>query len=118
MSVKIEGNKISMTRGDSFVARLDLKLGNETYTPSENDHIRFALKHAKLNRKGTDFADEEPILFIPIPSNTRILEIRPEATKNLGFGKDYRYDIQIMYSNGRVETFITDSPFELLREVD
>ena len=119
MSVKIENNKIIMTRGDSLIARVILRnkdTGTE-YTPTAEDQIRFALKHSKMNRKKTDFADEEPLLLIPIPSLTQLLEIKPEDTKELEFGDIYTYDVEITYADGRVDTFITESPLELTPEV-
>lgn len=119
MSVKIKDNKITMTRGDTLLARVIMKMDDtkEEYVPTEQDFIRFAIKHSKMNRKRTEFVDEEPLFIKQIPSSTLILEIEPEDTAGLEFGDKYVYDIEITYEDGRVDTFIPDAPFELTPEV-
>lgn len=122
MSVEIEGNKIKMTRGDTLLAEIQCfrKEGDELvpYTPENGDKVRFALKHATMNKNKTEFIEEEPLIRRDIPIDTMLLELYPEDTKELGFGRNYTYDIEITFADGRVSTFIEDSPFELTREVD
>ena len=109
-----------MTRGDTLIAEVNItkKEDGEPYTPEEGDSVRFALKHSTLNRTKTEFVDEEPLILRDIPIDTMILELYPEDTKSLGFGKNYVYDIQLTFADGRVDTFITEAPFELTKEVD
>lgn len=122
MSVKIKKNAITHTRGDTLRAKVDLWIDDETpYIPESGDSIRFALKHPLLKEKEGDpgykeYVDQDPIFTVPIPSDTLILHIEPEKTKNLGFGK-YEYDIEITYSDGTVDTFITAAPYEITKEV-
>ena len=75
---KIEGNKITLTKGDSFY--------------------------------------EEPLIEKIIPNDTQILHLDPDDTKNLKV-QTYRYDCEITYENGDVDTFINDEEFVLAPEV-
>ena len=117
-----EDYEISMTRGDTFRANIEVIVDDEVYTPVAGDSVRFALKHKEmkdkdLTRRGyKDFEDDEPLLVKEIPIDTMILEIEPEDTKNLGFGK-YRYDLEITFSNGDVDTFVANTSFEITPEV-
>lgn len=113
---KIIGNSITLTRGDSLVLQLELTRNGETYTPAEDDLIRFALKRNKLKQDGSDFVDDEPLALINIPNDTLTLEITPGATKTLAFG-NYVYDIEITFADGKVDTFIDNENFILTPEV-
>ena len=117
MSFSVKNNKITLTRGDTFVATVEMNKDGEPYTPQEGDVIRFAVKHPTMNASKTDYADAEPLIEKVIPNGTLILQLDPEDTKPLGFG-DYVYDIQITYANGRVDTFITTAQFKLTPEVE
>ena len=115
----IDGTKIKMTRGDTFRASIEILVDDEVYTPVDGDSVRFALKHKEMSkdRNGySDFVDEEPILVKSIPTDTMILELLPEDTKGFSFGK-YKYDLEITFSNGDVDTFVADASFELMAEV-
>lgn len=117
MSFSIKGTKITLTRGDTFIANIGMSKDGEVYTPQEGDVIRFALKHPTMNSTKTDYVDVEPLITKVIPNNTLVLRLEPEDTKSLGFG-DYVYDVQITYADGRVDTFITASPFKITPEVE
>ena len=97
---QIDGNNITLTRGDSLTIQLSLTKDGETYTPSEGSSIRFAMK-----RKYTD-PDENVLLVKDIPIDTLVLEIEPEDTKPLTMKSKYVYDIQLTDETGRVDTFI------------
>lgn len=124
MSVKIKKNTITHTRGDTLRAKVDLWLDaeqTEPYIPEAEDVIRFALKHPALKQKEDDpgyeeYVDQTPIFTVVIPSDTQILHIKPNQTKNLGFG-EYEYDIEITHADGTVDTFITAAPYNLTKEV-
>lgn len=106
---KILGNNITLTRGDTFKANVDLFNRDGTaYTPEQGDAIRFALKK--------DYGDAEPILNISIPNDTRLLHIEPNDTKTLPFG-NYVYDIEITKADGTVDTFIAEAVFNIAPEV-
>lgn len=114
--VSVDGNKISMTRGDTLRVKVSITVDGEQYVPTERDVIRFALKHDTLNSARTEFTDAEPLITVEIPNDSLILELEPSDTKTLGFGK-YAYDIQITFADGTVDTFISDR-LQLTKEVD
>lgn len=117
MSVKIEGNKITMTRGDTLIAEVFITDSHgDPYYPESGDSIRFALKRPIMTSGNKEYKDREPLIVKTIPINTMILQIDPVDTKPLDFGK-YVYDIELTYANGNVDTFITTAPFELSPEV-
>lgn len=106
---KIEGNKITLTKGDSFYCEVGMNTETgEAYTPQEGDVIRFGLKLTAN--------DEEPLIEKIIPNDTQILHLDPDDTKDLKV-QTYRYDCEITYENGDVDTFINDEEFVLAPEV-
>lgn len=116
MSYKVSGNAIQLTRGDSFSAEIKLYQGQHQYTPEEGDVIRFAVKSPGMTAGNGDYLDDEPIILKEIDHETMTLELEPNDTKSLAFG-EYVYDIEITFSDGTVDTFITASPFILTPEV-
>lgn len=110
MSFKVKKNTIFLTRGDTFKAHLTINNPDGTeYTPQEGDTVRFALKE--------NIEDQECLILRDIPTDTMLLVLNPEDTKNLEFGS-YVYDIQLTKANGDVDTFITASKLKLTAEVD
>lgn len=116
MSVKIEGNRISLTRGDTLTLQVSILVDGEAYAPVTGDEVRFALKRAKMDDARTAYIDRRPLIYKTIPNGTLILTLEPEDTKPLGFGT-YDYDVQITFEDGTVDTFISDQLI-LTREVD
>lgn len=109
MSYSVKGTTISLTRGDTFGADIEIFRPDGTlYTPNEGDQIRFAMKQK--------ISDPEPLILKDIPIETMKLIILPEDTKELPFG-NYIYDIQLTKANGTIDTFITKSKFILTEEV-
>lgn len=102
-------NTITLTRGDSFIARVDIgdRVGNP-FTPSEGSTLRFALK--------VDYNDIKPTLVVDIPIDTMLFELKPEHTKGLPFG-NYVYDIQLTTPDGLVDTIIPKGRLKLSEEV-
>ena len=95
---KISGKKIILTRGDTFKAIVGMVNENgEEYVPEQGDSIRFAMKE--------HYDDETVLLEKTIPNDTLLLHIEPNDTKELPFG-DYKYDIQLTYANGDVDTLL------------
>jgi len=123
MAVSISGTTIKMTKGDTLKTYLQLKrlkegavIGSENpedyedYIPEPEDSIRFAMKET--------YDDAiEPIILKNIPTDTLLLHLLPEDTKNLLAPKTYVYDIEITYANGDVDTFITKAALKLTEEV-
>ena len=112
MSVKISGTTITMTRGDTLRVTLELKDKDtgDAYVPQEGDQIRFAMKKT--------YDDPEPLIYKDIPIDSLELVLNPEDTKSLPQPSSYKYDIQITYANGDVDTFITKADLKLTEEVD
>lgn len=110
MSYRIYGNEIRLTRGDTFDAKIKIKMRNtkDLYVPRTGDKIFFGLK------KRTE--DALCLIYKEIPIDTMILHLDSEDTKYLDFG-NYWYDIQLTRPDGYVCTFITKSLFRLLEEV-
>lgn len=107
--IKIIGNTIEMTRGDTFIATVGITdSSGEAYTPAEGDAIRFALKK--------DYKGKNPLITKTIPNGSLVLQLNPADTKALCFG-NYVYDIELTHENGVVDTFISGK-FVLLPEVD
>lgn len=117
MSCEIKKQKIKMTRGDTLKIQISLYKNDEIYTPNEEDQIRFALKRNIINDDNSGYIDDEPLILKTVPNDTMILKLDPEDTKQLPFGT-YVYDMQITFSDGSVDTFITPTEFELTPEVD
>ena len=116
MSSSIKDNTITLTRGDTLRVKVDIFKDGDPYIPESEDSVRFAVKHKSMLGDKSDYTDTDPLINIQIPTDTLILTIEPEDTKDLGFGK-YVYDVEITFSDGTVDTFITASPFILSEEV-
>lgn len=109
MSYSIKGTTITLTRGDTFIAQIELTdPDGNPYTPVDGDAITFAAKRS--------FADAATLIFKPVPIDTMKLILEPEDTKPLDFGQ-YVYDIQIVRATGEVDTFITKAKLIITEEV-
>lgn len=110
MSYSIKNKTITLTRGDTLKVKVNIfDADGEPYTPDQNDSIRFALKQK--------YEDPAPLIVKAIPNDTLILQLDPQDTKPLEFGK-YVYDIQLTNGSGEIDTFITKSQFILSEEVE
>ena len=105
-----------MTRGDTLRLTISLMKDDEPYTPVEGDKIRFAVKSPKMYCDKGEFVDDEPRILKDIPIDTMTLVLDPSDTKGLDFGT-YVYDMEITFTDGSVDTFITESKFRLKPEV-
>ena len=109
MGFSIQGNIITLTRGDTLKALIEITdADGSPYNASNGDTIRFAAKKS--------YDNDELSLLKYIPTTTMMLVIDPEDTKSLNFGT-YVYDIQITKSSGEVDTFIKGK-LKLTEEVD
>lgn len=111
--VEVKGTTITITKGDSAILEVQIfEADGSPYTPVEGDTVRFAMKK--------NYSDPEPLLIIPIPISTMILMIEPQHTKNLESGPirgRYKYDVELVRSDGLVDTFIPRADFIVLEEV-
>lgn len=115
MSTEVQEKKIIYhTKGDSLLLYVRMDITNregeviDDYKPEAGDKIRFALKKS--------YSDPEPLILVDIPNDTQLLKLEPEDTKSLKVGK-YVYDCEITFSDGFVDTFIKEAPFNLTPEV-
>ncbi len=100
---------ISMTRGDTLRAILTLSYNDGTaYEPHEGDSIRMAVKKT--------YGDSEALLVKQIPTDTMLLHIEPEDTKDMAFG-GYVYDIELTTFDGDVDTFLAKRTLNITEEV-
>lgn len=117
MSARIDGNAIYLTRGDTFIAQIEITQGDEPYTPAEGDVIIFAVKNSTMTLGHGNYTDATPIISKTIPNTDLILQLDPADTAELDFG-NYVYDVSITFADsGVVDTFITASPFIITAEV-
>lgn len=108
--LKIKGNNISLTRGDSAYITLTINTDNGTYLLQDGDEVRVQVR---------DVPNTGELLFEGIVEKTEdgvIWHILPEQTSNLDV-KTYYWDAQLQTSNGDIFTFIPASAFKLLDEV-
>lgn len=109
MSFSVKDTTITLTRGDTFIATINIcNPDGSPYIPVTGDKVRFAMKN--------NYKETEPVLVKDIPIDTLILTIEPDDTKNLTFGK-FVYDIQLTKNTGEVDTFITKATLQLTEEV-
>ena len=107
---EINGTSIKLTRGDSFYCTVGMKNKDDgtDYVPQEGDVVRFALKKR--------YQDATPLILKNIPTDTLMLYLEPNDTKEMAFGS-YVYDIELTKANGDVDTFIWEAEFEITKEV-
>ena len=98
---------IELTRGDTGFFTIALKNSNgEDYEPQPGDTLRFAMSKSY----GGD-----PLILKQIPISTLILELEPQDTSGLNFGK-YVYDVEFTDAAGHVSTIILGN-FTITKEV-
>lgn len=109
MSYSVSKNQITMTRGDTAIFKISVDYLNtgDPYVPEEGDVIRFTLKKY--------LSDRTSLLVKIVLTDTMLLRIDSEDTAGLAFGR-YYYDIQLIKSDGKTDTFISDI-LELTKEV-
>ena len=110
--VRIKGRTISLTRGDTLDAALEIFYRDGSpYTVQEGDVIRFALKRR--------YSDREPVILKEIPGDTLLLHLESSETKALRADwAPYAYDIQLTASDGSVDTFIERGKLIVTDEVE
>lgn len=110
MSYSTSQNNISLTRGDTAKITITIETNDGSiYEPAEGDQVIFTVKRHPT--------DKQPILVKQIPTDTLLLVLTPEDTKDLDFGS-YRFDVQLLFANGDVDTFIENKTLEITYEQD
>ena len=108
--MKVEGQNIYMTRGDSasVIISASTKIGNNR-TPRpfvDGDKIEMTVRQfpsspsVAVHKTVTEFTED----------GKAVIEISPSDTSGLSFGT-YSYDIQLTEEGGAVHTIVTPSAF-------
>jgi hypothetical protein len=105
MSFRIENDVIKLTRGDTaqFVITPYSSDGSE-YELKDGDVVTFTVKKNTYDKQ------------VLIQKTGLEVEIKPEETNDLTYGT-YKYDVQMTFADGRIDTFIGPSDFVLTEEV-
>ena len=111
---RIDKTRISLIRGDTFIAEVGIYVGDEPYVLQQDDEIHFLLKRADLRKDQTEYINKTPVVEKVISNNDLILRLESSDTADLPFGR-YVYDVQLKMSDGTVDTFIFDI-FDILSE--
>lgn len=109
--LKINGYKISLTRGDSAYITLEIHTNNGLYELNDGDIVRVQVRDIPntgelLFEGNIDIMPDGEIIWHIIPSQTSALEV-----------KTYYWDAQLQTPNGDIFTFIPANPFKLMDEV-
>jgi len=100
-----EDNSMEIIRGDSGIFTVELTDSEDVpYEVQEGDQIIFTVKE--------NTSSEDPL----IQKRGQVIEIEPEDTQDLEYGK-YVYDVQFIYESGFTDTIIPPSPFIVDEEV-
>lgn len=83
MSYSIDGNKITVTCGDSVWIDLNINDGVTSWQPDDEDELIFTLKDA----------DGETALEVELPAELNELYLTPEQTATLKPGYEYQYEV-------------------------
>lgn len=107
--VRIRGTTITMTRGDTLSVDVEIvQADGSKYILRDGDSVRFAMKR--------DYTDAEPILLKDLDDVNPRIELLPEDTKDLDFGR-YVYDVELTKEDGTVDTFIDRAVLNITEEV-
>ena len=104
---RVDGTKITMTRGDTVKIAFPMTIDGEPYELQPGDVVRFAVN--------TPDHEAEPLISKVLDGYELTLE--PEDTKDLEFAT-YNYDVQITFSGGEVATYIEKAKIKFVWEAD
>ena len=117
--LKVEGQKIYMTRADSAKLKVIPKVKDEEgvkipYVLQNGDKIIFRLK-----RKAEDDYDVicEKECEIDVENNQAILKLVPIDTESCEF-KEHRYECELVTFDDFHSTFIENQPFTIGKELE
>ena len=100
--------RITITRGDSGMQALRMRINKEVYSLYPGDQINFGVKKS--------YADKECLIKKTYTTNPFVLAIDPADTKNLAFG-EYVWDLQFVSANGFTKTLLAKKDFIVTEEV-
>lgn len=97
--LRIAGDDITLTRGDSLQIQLVLTKGGEAYTPENGDVIEFHASNVFKDQPGYVL-----IINKVLDNSTLILELDPSDTSNVALSR-MNYEFELTYADGSVDTF-------------
>lgn len=104
----IQGDSISLTRGDNATLQVELTdADGKEYELKPGDKLELCVKKSPLDLK-TMFSVES--------DSHGVFQFLPVHTKPLKFGK-YKYDIQLSTASGNIYTVTPVSDFIILEEI-
>lgn len=107
---KVNGNTIYLTRADTALLEISLHDDQgEPYLPQTGDHIYFRVK--------SDAQSQRLIIEKQVDIESMTLELVPIDTEKLSF-KTYKYEIELVTSDGRHYTVIDDADFNIGIELE
>ena len=112
----INGNVISLTRGDSAYITLRINGGGENAYKLESGDTVSCQVRPGVNTDELLF-DGTPQLEWKVGGTDILWHIRPQDTNDADPNMEYYWDAQLTLSNGDVFTFIPASRFKILDEV-
>lgn len=102
--LKIDNNKITLTRGDTLTLELTLTNADGTaYEAESGDSLRFAISSDYNGGKQYVLKHEQNI-----PTDTLSFTMLASDTKKLDY-KTYNYDIELTHADGSVDTVISST---------
>lgn len=102
----INGNNITLTKGDTLRCQVNITQDGEPYELQEGDSVVFAMKR--------NFLSDTVLLSKTLPSSL-LLILNPEDTKQMQTG-DYVFELEMTFANNDVDTFV-QGKFSLTPEV-
>lgn len=107
----INGNRITITHGDTLTLTVLLKKDGEIYEPEPGDVIRFAISQGFKGGSGYELK-----LVKQIPINDLTFTITADEMSRLDT-RTYNYDVEVTHSDGCVDTVLI-STITLTNEVE
>lgn len=108
----VEGQNLSMVRGDSEAITVTMRKDNERVPFAAGDTVYFTVKESPMI---PDVALQKMVVRFTQDGAARI-ELKPEDTKKLS-PRQYWYDIQFTSAAGEVKTIVGKSMFTLREEI-
>ena len=108
--LKVQKNKIYLTRGDSAFLTISLNDENgSSYELSEGDKVYFRLKKSS--------SSDNLLLEKEVNTQTLTLELLPEDTAELSSGL-YCYEVELVTAEDKHYTVIENSQFQIGAELE
>ena len=107
--VRINGKTITMTRGDSLHAVVNMvNMDGTPFVPAEGDIVLFVAN--------TTYGGTSTLIEVEVPHDTLTLNLEPEDTADLEIG-NYVWEMKLIKADGDVDTFIDKGTLRLDQEV-